>query len=243
MTWWKPPPNQSRAKRSLLQVRALVLDFLYPPVCAGCGKLGYAICSGCRAAIIPIAGGDCRICNRPLEFGDICGACSAGAQPLGRVYAATVYSGPIREAVLRLKYENCRYLAGPLAGILARRLVREELGSPLMVPVPLHRKRIGERGYNQSELLAKELARALNLEVELRGLARVVDTRPQVGLKEGERLDNVKNAFRGDPSLLGGRDVLLVDDISTTGATLAACARACRRAGAVAVRAAVVGRG
>lgn len=243
MAWKNSTLSRPWAKRSLLQARDLVLDILYPPACPSCGRLGYAICPSCRSAIVPIVSGDCRICNRPLEYGDICASCFAGPHHLERVYAATTYSGPIRDVIARFKYGNNRPLAGELAAIMARRLAGEAITSSLIVPVPLHRRRAKERGYNQSELLARGLAKLLQLPVATRALERIVDTRSQVGLKENERLANVKNAFRADPALVAGQDLLIVDDISTTGATLAACARECKRAGAKTVRAAVVGRG
>jgi len=233
-----------RPARELLgRASALGLDFFFPPVCPGCGRVGYEICPPCRAGIVPIAGGDCRICNRPLEFGDLCGRCFARGSSLDRVYAAAEYTGALRESVQRFKYRNCRYLGDALAGLLVRRLDGEKLGPRLVVPVPLHRRRLRQRGYNQSGILAKKVARALGWEARTDALSRIHDGRAQVGLNEPERLANVRRAFQGTKTALQGMDVLLIDDVSTTGATLEACARACRRAGASSVVAAVVERG
>ena len=90
-------------KRWLQRVSGPALDFLFPPVCPGCGTLGYSICPRCRAAIVAIVESDCRICNRHLDVADICGSCSAKSHNLERVYAAAVYSGPLRDAIARFK--------------------------------------------------------------------------------------------------------------------------------------------
>ncbi len=219
------------------------LEFLFPPVCPGCGRLGYPICPHCRAEIVPITGSDCRICNRLLDFADICGRCNAARHSLGRVYAAAVYSSPIREAITRFKYDNHRFLAETLGELLARRLRGESLDGFRVAPVPLHRNRQKSRGYNQSALLGRRISEQLGLRYEPDALERVRDTGPQVGRNVNERLANVRGAFGAGSADLQGKDVLLVDDLSTTGATLEACAKAARKAGASSVRAAVVARG
>ena len=230
-------------KRWLRQASDLTLEFLFPPVCPGCGRLGYPICPHCRAAIVSIPGSDCRICNRQLDVADICGRCNAQNHSLERVYAAAVYSGPVRDAIARFKYNNHRFLADALGELLARRIRGESLDSFRVAPVPLHRNRRKSRGYNQSELLGRCVSERLGLRYEPNGLERVRDTNPQVGRNFKERLANVKGAFGAGSASLDGKDVLLVDDLSTTGATLEACAKAARNAGASSVRAAVVARG
>ncbi len=230
-------------KRWLRQASDLTLEFLFPPVCPGCGRLGYPICPHCRAAIVSIPGSDCRICNRQLDVADICGRCNAQNHSLERVYAAAVYSGPVRDAIARFKYNNHRFLADALGELLARRIRSESLDSFRVAPVPLHRNRRKSRGYNQSVLLGRCVSERLGLRYEPNGLERVRDTDPQVGRNFKERLANVKGAFGAGSASLDGKDVLLVDDLSTTGATLEACAKAARNAGAFSVRAAVVARG
>ena len=230
-------------KRWLRQASGLTLEFLFPPVCPGCGRLGYPICPHCRADIVPIPGSDCRICNRQLDFADICGRCNAGRHSLERVYAAAVYSGPVRDAITRFKYNNHRFLADALGELLARRIRGEAFDSFLVAPVPLHRNRRKSRGYNQSALLGRRVSERLGLRYEPNGLERVRDTDPQVGRNLKQRLANVKGAFGPGAADLNGKDILLIDDLSTTGATLEACAKAARNAGAASVTAAVVARG
>ncbi len=230
-------------KRWLRQASDRTLEFLFPPVCPGCGRLGYPICPRCRAAIVAIQGFDCRICNRQLDVADICGSCNAQAHSLERVYAAAVYSGPVRDAITRFKYNNHRFLAGALGELLARRIRGEALGSFRVAPVPLHRNRLKSRGYNQSALLGRCVSEKLGLQYEPNALERVRDTDPQVGRNLKARLANVKGAFGAGSADLDGKDILLVDDLSTTGATLEACAKAARNAGAASVRAVVLARG
>ena len=204
--------------------------------------MGYPICPHCRAEIVPITGSDCRICNRQLDFADICGRCNAARHSLERVYAAAVYCGPLRDAILRFKYGNHRFLADTLGELLARRLRSEAVNGFVVTPVPLHRNRQKSRGYNQSGLLGRRISEELALRYEPNGLERVRDTASQARQSRKQRLANVRGAFGAGSADLAGKDVLLIDDLSTTGATLEACAKAARRAGASSVRAAVVAR-
>ena len=145
--------------------------------------------------------------------------------------------------IARFKYGNLRFLADNLGDLLARRIPNEELHGFQVVPVPLHRKRQKSRGYNQSALLGKSVSEKLGLQYEPNGLVRVRDTDSQVGRNTRDRSANVRHACGGGSADFDGKDILLVNDISTTGATLEACAKACRSAGASSVRAAVVARG
>ncbi len=140
--------------------------------------------------------------------------------------------GPVGQAVYALKYHNLRALAPALGGLMASCVQAEGLGGDALVPVPLHPRRLRERGYNQAELLAKRMGRLLGAPVAPRGLARVRYTPAQARTENREaRQANVAAAFRARDSFDGQR-VLLVDDVCTTGATLEACAAALREAGA-----------
>lgn len=149
-----------------------------------------------------------------------------------------LFEGPVREAVHRLKYRGQRALAEPLGGLMADWWERRGAEVDLIVPVPLHPKRLRERGYNQAALLAKVMARHVGRPLADDGvLVRVRHTRSQMELGEAQRRRNVIGAFRADEVGVRGRRVLLVDDVCTTGATLEACTDALRAAGAVEVRA------
>ena len=150
---------------------------------------------------------------------------------LSRLRSAVAYEGPIVLAVQRFKYEGWRRLAGPLALLLAERLVVEGLAAPWVLSVPLHPNRQRQRGFNQAELLASELRRRLALGKPPGELARTRPTPPQVGHDRLWRLENVRGAFAWRGADLAGRSVLIVDDVATTGATIEACAVALRASG------------
>jgi len=164
----------------------------------------------------------------------LCASCAAAPSTLDGIFAATIFTHPIREAIHEFKYEGVRDLAAPLADWLVAAWQRYGLEADLIVPVPLHLKREAERGYNQSALLAHALARAVGARVAPAELVRTVHTRPQVGLTAEERRQNIAGAFHCTSAVTGQRIVLL-DDVCTTGATLEACAKALREAGACGV--------
>ncbi len=145
---------------------------------------------------------------------------------------AGVYSGPLVAAVRAFKYQKRRSLARPLARLLAEGPLRGLPTPDVVVPIPLHRYRERSRGYNQSALLAAELAALLKVRHIPGGLVRIWPTAPQVGLDAPARRANVRDAFRcPDPAAVGGLTVWLVDDVITTGATVTEAARVLRRAG------------
>lgn len=161
---------------------------------------------------------------------------------LSRVRAAVAYEGPVERVVQRFKYEGCRPLATPLAGLVADRMALEGLAAAEVVAVPLHAARQRQRGYNQSELLARNLRQSLALGRPPGNLERLRPTAPQVGQDRLRRLDNVRGAFRWVGPSLAGRPLLLIDDVVTTGATLEACAAALKAGGAGAVTGLAVAR-
>ncbi len=145
-------------------------------------------------------------------------------------------------AILQLKYRPNRRLAGVMGGWLAELYRQEAWQATLVLPVPLARGRQRQRGYNQASLVASALAELLALPMEEGGLRRVRETPSQVGLDPAGRLHNVEGAFEADPAVVHNQSLLLVDDLYTTGATLAACAQAALQAGARRVYALTVAR-
>lgn len=214
-----------------------LLDLVFPPRCPGCGRLGELLCAACRSALRPLPPDACRLCGHalpPAAPDGLCPGCQGRATSLDGIRAACLFAHPLRDAIHQLKYENNTALAAPLAAYMADAWSRCGLTADLILPVPLHRKRLAERGYNQSALLSRELGRAVGVRVEETTLIRQKHTRQQVGLGIEERRANVANAFavHGD---LAGRRVVIVDDVCTTGSTLEACAACLRAAGAASV--------
>jgi ComF family protein len=176
-----------------------------------------------------------------------CPACAAQAEAIRRAeptaIAAYVYEGAIARAIARLKYERRPDLARPLGDLLWRAVAphADELRGVIVVPVPLHPGRLAERGFNQSALLARRLARRLDAPCAMRALARDRDTAHQARLDRSDRARNAAGAFMvRDARAMRGRAVLLVDDVRTTGATLDACTRALAAAGTAGVAWAVL---
>jgi ComF family protein len=211
-------------------VRA-VLDLLYPLRCAACGEPAEdePFCPVCADAVDAVPSG-CARCGAPGPDSP-CGACRASPPAFDAVRAGGLLGGPLADAIHAMKYANRPALARPLGNWLAARATLPP--SAVVVSIPLARRRRVERGYDQAALLADALARASHAQGRrLRAaLRRVRETPPQVGRTREERVRNVAGAFEASAAV-SGRDVVLVDDVVTTGATADAAASALRRAGA-----------
>jgi ComF family protein len=209
-----------------------LLDLVYPPRCAACGEAvaAGAFCGVCAEAVEPVPPG-CARCGQPGPDA-LCAACRAAPPAFDAVRAGALLGGPLADAIHALKYRNRPALARPLGAWLASRAALE--GGAAIVSIPLARGRRLERGYDQAALLADHLARASGASGRrLRTvLRRVRETPPQVGRTRADRARNVAGAFEASGGALAGRDVVLVDDVVTTGATADAAASALRRAGA-----------
>lgn len=201
-----------------------LLDLLFPEACAACGRYGVLLCRACRRGVQAYPAGD-RI-----------------PEALDGAAVACIYDATLQAAVHAFKYHKRRRLAGPLGDMLAEHLRAHPLPADVLIPVPLHAERLAERGFNQAEDLARRLAHHCKLPVLSKDLARRRDTGHQARLGRRARQENMSEAF----VWLGKRPpparILLIDDVLTTGATLAACAMALRAAGAREVRAAAVAR-
>lgn len=179
----------------------------------------------------------------------ICAECRLDPPPWDRLFFHGPYSGSLRDLIIDFKFHGGLHrtrLLISLASEAYRRgtadAVRSMALPDLIVPVPLHPRRIRERGYNQSLELARGLGVALGRPVAGDALARVRHTAPQMSLDKGQRRENIRDAFAADAGQVRGRTALLVDDVYTTGATLTECARTLRRAGAAGLDALVLAR-
>jgi ComF family protein len=185
----------------------------------------------------------------------ICGECRLDPPPWDRLYFHGAYSGPLRDMIIDYKFHGGLHRTRLLISLAVQAYQPAEIplsavrhgpgvaGSPdLVLPVPLHPRRLLWRGYNQSTELARGLGRALQCPVPPDALVRTRNTVPQLSLDMRQRRENIRDAFAADPAQVAGRSILLVDDVYTTGATLTECARTLRRAGASGVAVLVLAR-
>jgi ComF family protein len=217
-------------------LKRVALDLLFPRWCIGCGREGDYICRACRERLPVITPPICPRCGRPRSQGNVCPDCLETPARIDGIRAPFVFDGVIRQAIHELKYRNLRTLAPVIAGWLYDYLVENPVPADVLVPVPLHRKRLRDRGYNQSSLLAGELGRLSGLPVAAGGLVRHRYAAPQArSAGVGERQGNVADAFTCPDRRFQDKQVLLIDDVSTSGATLNACAGVLKSSGAATV--------
>jgi ComF family protein len=164
-----------------------------------------------------------------MAKGRLCLRCQDASLQIDGVRSVAFLENPMRKAIHRLKYSNARDLAAPLGEMMVSYWQDIQLPADVIVPVPLHARRLRERGYNQAALLARELGRGVGLPVLEDALVRVRETSPQIDLNAKERKENVRGAFHCPDDRLTGKSVLLVDDVYTTGATLEACSLALKQ--------------
>jgi ComF family protein len=213
----------------------LVLDLLFPPQCALCRRGGTLLCDACVATLPAASGSRCERCWMPVQGSAICRHCIEQPPAFALLRAACVMDGPARRLAHELKYEGLTSLAEPMAALMAAHAGAD--AADIVVPVPLHARRERSRGYNQAAALARHLGAALELPFEARAARRVRDTAPLAKtMHREERRAIVAGAFAAVGARVEGRQVLLVDDVVTTGATLDACASALMAAGAARVR-------
>lgn len=225
----------------------LILDLLLPVECLGCGKEGQWLCDKCLASIFISHKFQCPSCGKETPLGKTCKKCESGYPLDGLIHAAKYNNKLLQKCINVFKYQGVRDMAvslGELIGETLRRLPAQgldELAAFTLIPVPLHRKKLLDRGFNQSELLARRLAGNLGLPIDTQILYRKKNTRPQAKKKSAKRKKNLEGAFacRAKPP----EKVLLIDDVFTSGSTMAEAARTLKAAGAKKVRGLVLARG
>lgn len=216
-------------------------DLLFPPTCQVCKQPGeFPLCQQCRANFRLIGPPVCQKCGRPLlgsqELVLTCHPCRRRRLRFACARAVAVYEGALREAIHALKFGGCRGLAAPLGRMMGLYAVADPVlaSARLIVPIPMHAQRRRERGFNQAELLAREVGRILQLPVLPGAIRRKFPTEPQSALPLEDRWENVRDVFEA-PVLLPREPVLLVDDVISTGFTASECAGQLARAGTTTV--------
>ena len=225
-----------------------LIDIIYPPRCHMCGRFFSPhedhpppkhLCSDCRATLSPVTHPMCTICGLPFAPSTgqdhLCENCLRKTPWFDLVRAPYLYTGRLREAIHRFKYRSEAHLIsslGPLLSTFAREWIPDSRNS-LTIPVPLHRRRLRARGFNQSLLLARVISSGLGTRLDYKSLMRRRHTRAQTGLSKEERRKNVRDAFSVmNPEIIEDKAILLVDDVLTTGHTLNECAKTLKKSGA-----------
>ena len=225
-----------------------MLDILFPKMCVECGKYGDDVCFACVKKIEKVKVSTCFYCGKISKDGKICAVCKKNNETkIDSIITSAIYDeGPTKEMVHYLKYCGYSDLSCELGELIVERLkytnyIRTK--NLLVVPVPMHKNREIKRGYNHAELLARYVSKQLDLHGGV-ALEKVAKRPQQMGLRRDKRMVNLKDSIDCiDCELVLGREILLIDDVATTGATLNECARALKVAGAKRVYAVEVARG
>jgi len=217
----------------LKQLQHEVTDFIFPRACIGCGRVGDFICRTCSKKMSRILPPLCLRCGRPESSGVYCAECWGQKSSIDAVRSVFVFDGIVRQAIHELKYRNVQAVSGCLAGFMSDYFRENSMSGDILVPVPLHDRRLRERGYNQSQLLAAELSPQISVAVNPGLIKRVRNTGPQArSASVHERKSNMENTSTCTSGEPAGRDVIVIDDVCTSGATLESCAFALKSAGA-----------
>ena len=237
-----------------------LIDLIYPPRCPICqaflqdqntlqGKQDLPFCQACFMDFTAIESPLCSLCGRPFSDGAerdrICEDCLRKRPAYDIARAPYLYDGALMTAIHELKYAQRSHLADSLGSLLASfaQIWIGELKGSLIVPVPLHPRRLRSRGFNQSLLLSRCVSARTGAQLDFLSLRRTRYTKPQTELSSEERKKNVRKAFEVvKPEAVKGRTIVLVDDVATTGSTLNECAKALKRAGAETVLCLVLAR-
>lgn len=219
-----------------LQITSLFwtsMDWLYPPRCCNCDRRGFVLCDECIMEIDPLRGTLCQKCGYPIDGKSrLCEDCSQHTPPYTQMRSWAVHSGPIQKAIHALKYKRNLAMGKILAQPLVDLVIKSKWQIDLVVPVPLSSSRLRTRGYNQAALITSYLAASLDVQHSANCVKRVRDTSTQIEMDVNKRFTNLLDAFYANPATLKKKNILIIDDVITTGATMQNCAKALLEAGA-----------
>ena len=231
--------EQSVLERRRNRVSSLLLDLLYPPRCPFCEEalpVGERVHRTCAEAVPRIRGSRCICCGKPVGEGErLCGDCSENRHSFDAGFGAFVYDGTVRDALLALKFRGKKEYADALGQMTAKEAepFLKKWNVEMLLPVPMHPAKQRKRGFNQAEALAVSIGRCISLPVVRNVLVRTRGTEAMKALEAEDRKRNLRSAFRvNHAEKIRGKNICLIDDIYTTGATADACAEACSAAGA-----------
>jgi competence protein ComFC len=210
------------------------LDWLYPPTCVGCGQKGTRWCTTCADQSTGLTQNICERCGEPQyrRISTLCNDCLSNPTRYQALRSWGIFQGSHRKAIHQLKYRRDVSLGEILVRPVIPWLFNFKWKIDLVIPVPLSLARLSERGYNQSSLLARPLALGMGIPYRPAVLKKTKETPSQVGLRRELRKKNVVEAFQANRELIEGKNILLVDDVATTGATMDECAAALLKSGA-----------
>lgn len=208
-----------------------ILDYIYPPECGGCGRKGYRLCQDC-VENITIQDHIISTLAYPNPLSDLSNKQTSITSFNMMIASVSPYNGPVKNAIHKLKYDLDIGLGELLSRFLIDLYTQLSWKIDIIVPVPLNKKRHQERGFNQSSLLAYPLALSQNIKFEAKAIKRIKETRSQIGLDARQRFDNLDNAFHVNPNIIENKTILMIDDVSTTGATLLSCKSSLMNGGA-----------
>ncbi len=212
------------------------MDSFFPRRCVGCGAVGRFLCPYCLGKLPRLTAPSCPRCGRPQASGIVCPSCWQRPTEIDGIRSPFRFDEVVRESIHELKYRNLKAISPCLAELLAEYLKENPLPGEALVSVPLHSLRLRERGYNQANLLAGELGRRIGLPVIDDCLVRVKQAQPQVrAVDVEERRRNVAEAFVCRDERVSGKQIIVIDDVCTSGATLESCAAALKNRGATSV--------
>ena len=194
--------------------------------------MGWRWCPDCQARVPRVDNPFCEKCGIPTQEADICEKCKASPPPYRMMRSWAVFDAPVQNGLHAMKYRGNLALGEAIAVQMADFVHSLHWPIDILMPVPLGKNRLKQRGYNQVALVARPLAYRLGIKYQEEALWKMRETRSQVGLNLSQRQENVQDVYQADPKVVGQKSILIMDDVATTGSTISACTEALLSSGA-----------